>query len=564
MLLSKLTLGRVREHPAAGALTGTVRPRKLSAMSSTLHAAHLDPEVLLLRAGAKQIIKKEGVPLADVDALVAHADEWGMAVHVARDREYGLGARDSMDRAGRGYVTVLLARDAGVLPRARALLDAESDLRAPASAQRDAMRGFGELLGYPTCCVAAYLAGPSSPAFARGTTGFYLDAYHRTAGPFDPHLNRFALDRALVSHAPCTYRCEPSVDLARTALAEMTALDPRRGNRALDRIGRPVLWWSQERHVILGGARWEGGWLHYTEFEASPGADPSSPAVLRAFEHAQSLLEEGTALCYALGSGFVIRARTGALIEVGDLAPLDPPFLFDFGGSWWPYERVVRPILVLDPPTSSRQMSRAATLAGDLLRVGLPTTIAHSGRRPDRETASPEPVYIQASQILDGAGRRAALRNVFSAIRASASSGDPALPPVTAELLADLADSSAPFAPAIPLDDPKASPTSWHLATELATHPARVARDLASHIAYLRSSLPSIERFVIDPHTSSLHAATWIAELAQELSRRGLSRLHLALDLPPEERAAASAALRPLRALLSRRRIDLHHPDSPD
>lgn len=535
-----------------------MRPRKLSAMSSTLHAAHLDPEAILLRAGAKQIIKKEGVPLADVDALVDQAGEWGLAVHVARDREYGLGARDSMDRAGRGYVTVLLARDATVLPRARALLDAESDLRAPTSTQRQAMRGFGELLGYPPCCIEAYLAGPSSPAFERGTTGFYLEPYHRTAGPFDPRLNRFALDRALVSHAPCTYRCAPSAEIAQAALDATEVLDPGFARRSAVRLARPVLWWSQERQVILTGAHWERGWLNYSGIEASSGADPSAPSVREAFERAAAILEQGTALRYVLGARVDVRSRDGSCAEIGDLAPLDPPFLFDFGGGWWPYERPARIDLVVEPGCSPLLQSRIATLAGDLLRVGVPTRVVQSA--PASAGVAPESAErLDAATLVAHRDRRATLHASFAALRQALPRAEDPLPaPCSTRLYADLSDAAAPFAPLLSSaggDDH--GPSAWHLETELAAPPSRVARDLAGHIAYVRSHDQSLAAFVIDEHTSPAPVPTWLPDLAQELSRRGASRIRLILDLPDDAHETATAALRPVRSLLARRRIQV-------
>jgi hypothetical protein len=109
-------------------------------------------------------------------------------------------------------------------PTRRALFAGRDARRVAAAAEHelleDADLAMGELLGYPRCCVEAYLALPPP----RPNAPVLRAALSRTEGRAHPRLN--TLDLAVfhfISFFPCSFRCERAVTLA-SALA--SALRP--------------------------------------------------------------------------------------------------------------------------------------------------------------------------------------------------------------------------------------------------------------------------------------------------------------------------------------------------
>jgi hypothetical protein len=98
-----------------------------------------------------------------------------------------------------------------------ALGDAEAALRRGPDA--DAARVLGAALGYPPCCVDAFVAatGHDDRALVAG-----LDGATR-ASPLTVWLNQ---PLALVSHVPCTLACAATRDLAAEILDELEAGTP--------------------------------------------------------------------------------------------------------------------------------------------------------------------------------------------------------------------------------------------------------------------------------------------------------------------------------------------------
>lgn len=99
--------------------------------------------------------------------------------------------------------------------------------------------GLGVLLGYPTCCTAAYAAVPESGRPVR----VYRDALQRTQGRAHPRLNN--LDAAVfhyISWSPCSFSCEASVAHADRARSHLLADDRTRphARKFLERIDRAL------------------------------------------------------------------------------------------------------------------------------------------------------------------------------------------------------------------------------------------------------------------------------------------------------------------------------------
>lgn len=90
--------------------------------------------------------------------------------------------------------------------------------RALASDEDAASSFFGDALGYPPCCVRAYLA-----LGARDDSAM-ADARLGASGP--PENGFLIGPLALLSHTPCSPTCQPSARLARRLLEAMNARSP--------------------------------------------------------------------------------------------------------------------------------------------------------------------------------------------------------------------------------------------------------------------------------------------------------------------------------------------------
>ena len=82
------------------------------------------------------------------------------------------------------------------------------------------VRALGVALGYPVCCVEAFLAVRDL-----STAEIRFHALRRTPGDAASLLNNIDERRALVSHSLCRYDCLPSLRYARALLAELAHVD---------------------------------------------------------------------------------------------------------------------------------------------------------------------------------------------------------------------------------------------------------------------------------------------------------------------------------------------------
>lgn len=99
------------------------------------------------------------------------------------------------------------------------LTEAIEAQRALASDEDAVSSFFGDALGYPPCCVRAYLA--------LGARDDAAMADARLGGASGPPESGFLIGPlALLSHTPCSPNCRPSTQLARRLLAGMDARSP--------------------------------------------------------------------------------------------------------------------------------------------------------------------------------------------------------------------------------------------------------------------------------------------------------------------------------------------------
>jgi hypothetical protein len=112
---------------------------------------------------------------------------------------------------------------------------------------------MGELMGYPSCCVDAFMSKR-----ARGDN-LDLERAPFRAHPDHPLLpltNRFGAV-ALLSHMLCAPDCAASVDVARQRLRALVPIDPTAPERIPAHLAMPVLRLDYRQAALLDGA-WEG------------------------------------------------------------------------------------------------------------------------------------------------------------------------------------------------------------------------------------------------------------------------------------------------------------------
>jgi len=130
----------------------------------------------------------------------------------------------------------------------RAYVNAEEGAR-PMGADVFA-RAMGRILGYPDCCVQAFVDAGST-----ATTTDLLRAAFKRSRAFDWRLN--CLDPrsplTLVPHVPCSFDCRPSRELAHRIAGSLTGIFPYLDGTAGNLLGRTVLFVDADRCVAFTG-----------------------------------------------------------------------------------------------------------------------------------------------------------------------------------------------------------------------------------------------------------------------------------------------------------------------
>ncbi len=153
---------------------------------------------------------------------------------------------------------------AGGAPRERVLVDlfVARDARTAArlaelhAEETPDASSVGALLGYPACCVQAYVAqvehgDPTHDRYAvAARTSF-------GPGPWPAVLDDTSL--ALLPHVPCTYRCESSREQAAALLATLRTEDRALHDAILRYLRGPILYFDHERQLRFDGTVSEGG-----------------------------------------------------------------------------------------------------------------------------------------------------------------------------------------------------------------------------------------------------------------------------------------------------------------
>lgn len=213
-------------------------------------------------------------------------------------------------RLTHGRVALFAAREPEI-----AIELAELALRDPA----EVASRFGALLGYPACCVQAFVAQVDHRS----------ESYERYAiaartsfgpGPWPALLDDTSL--ALLPHRPCTYRCERSREQARALLSVLATEDPRLHDALAGYLGGPVLYFDHDHQLRFRGAVSEGG-IAYDEV-AIPwsGRAPFSLFAGAVAAGDRLVLTEGALTVYAEGEPLFTLERTDP--GLGIILPFAP------------------------------------------------------------------------------------------------------------------------------------------------------------------------------------------------------------------------------------------------
>lgn len=286
-------------------------------------------EEIALRLGLKPAIRQV---LGD-DQLASHAARWRrLGFHVTQTAFRRSSGSDNASRLG---VAVFVTKDrkrGDALRQAEALLTvlkASEQSERSSSVDDEAVKAQGRLLGYPACCVEAFVAQYQD--FGLGALEAMSAACTATQGALKPRLN--CLDLHVFHYLPwlpCSLSCQPSDAYAQRLGAALAVKHPvfvRRIDDAL-RAHRIVL--DESRQLSVRGV-WDGSRLMVeaawpTALDRHPAARESSrpddgmTRVLDALRHEQQVIIDGPAI--VSGDGTLLAQSTSqvALFPFGRTA----------------------------------------------------------------------------------------------------------------------------------------------------------------------------------------------------------------------------------------------------
>ena len=176
--------------------------------------------------------------------------------------EGATGRRVYSSDSGENMSHTFLSRDADLAKKAAQLWDEGSSRHA---------RAIGELLGYPPCCVAAFIALGERGNNAALT--YVAAARSRALGAsFDARLN--SAIRHVLPCTPCSFGCPRAQILAERVLDAL----PNNVSKSLRRaLARPVLYFDEARAVVFEGAHVDGQTITYQEARFVAPSAPLAP-----------------------------------------------------------------------------------------------------------------------------------------------------------------------------------------------------------------------------------------------------------------------------------------------
>lgn len=180
---------------------------------------------------------------------------------------------DDTDRV-RQRCTLYVSRD---LERAKVTRSLD---RMATDSNEDNTEALGDALGYPSCCVNAYISMER-----RWPNRLPIEAAIRRTSRFHGRLNNLCLKRfAWISHFPCRYDCAESLNLANEAANYLQRVNPKIVRLLDQALGKPRVYFHDDKQAVLVGVRRSGRLLTFDAAEDLgtfwPSSHSGEPALL--------------------------------------------------------------------------------------------------------------------------------------------------------------------------------------------------------------------------------------------------------------------------------------------
>ena len=201
--------------------------------------APFDHEIALLERGVKRLVKREFANMDDRRIAL----EKGYHVAVA-EGGYGLDPKTAEVRLDWGAHLTLFIGEESATQRAVELERVER--HGSGDEREEAMSQLGQLLGYPQCCVKAYLTQDDQGETA--TFERLLSGGARERLPASNNL--FLLSQQLISHFPCDLSCQASASIGDLALEALRAFDGESADALAELMAAPVTVWDRVRFLV--------------------------------------------------------------------------------------------------------------------------------------------------------------------------------------------------------------------------------------------------------------------------------------------------------------------------
>lgn len=323
----------------------------------------LDLERLLLLDGGKRVLKKERRTEAEASRLAEGYRADGLRVALLREPDRPMaGANGGSHREAVPTFTVIASRVAATLEEAVEWTRVEVATSGDPRVRGRARYRMGRLLGYPECCLDFYedleIRDDEEAVYAawRGTRGTVRGSILATG------LGEYSV----LSHAPCSFACEPTTLLAERTLDRMRRADEAAWRAAVRVSKCPLLYAGDRRRFLLDGERDADGGIRYRDARPAhylEGAEATDAAWLRA-------LRRGDRLVRSPDGVEVFRAgRQVASLDLGE--SIRPPILLVPGETLAHRRLRVAVFETLRPDRGDLFGSaRSSLLAGDLKAAG--------------------------------------------------------------------------------------------------------------------------------------------------------------------------------------------------
>lgn len=198
-----------------------------------------DHEMALLERGVKRLVKREFANIEDRRLAL----ERGFHVAVA-EGGYGLDPKTAEVRLDWGAHLTLFIGEETATQQAVELERVER--HGSGDEREEAMTRLGELLGYPDCCVKAYLTQDDQGETA--TFERLLSDGDREDLPASNNL--FLLSQQLISHFPCDLSCRASASIGDLALEALRDFDEDSAHALAELMAAPVTVWDRVRFLV--------------------------------------------------------------------------------------------------------------------------------------------------------------------------------------------------------------------------------------------------------------------------------------------------------------------------